>query len=70
MKKLTEKEKAKVEALGVKHKIDPFLSTPAGLRAHAKALRMQADGVDKILAIIAPPKPKAPVTDIDGKPVK
>lgn len=58
--KLTEKQTQKIEKLGVQYGVDPFTSTPKGLRQAAKGYRRLADGIDKILAIIAPAKPKKP----------
>ena len=59
---------AKAEALRKPWMQEPY--DAANLRAQIKDFEACAKAARKILAIIAPPKPKDPVTDIDGKPVK
>jgi hypothetical protein len=57
MKKLTEKQEAKVREIGKKEMVDDLaIFDPKIMRAASKMFAKQSKACDRILAIIAPPK--------------
>ena len=70
MGKLTEKQIEKVKALGATLPMGVNYLEPKALKERRRVVFKEAQAIDKILAIIAPAKPKKPVTDLDGHEAK